>query len=183
MTIRVVYPHVDIPCLAWPRHALFRIMDNSSINPKRPGGHLFWDPYGSNASLRPTQRRKPVSFGSASLAMKDHAYRAVSTPSMQSHAQSGTGLHLRRSSLHTTTSRVHSTRITSELSQRTEISSLSRSVTFPRATCSAYLDPRCNNGPSRAHQSQNRDAFKKGDKETQRAMEVCASGVVCQGDF
>ena len=175
MTIRVIYPHVDVPCLACPRYALFRIMDNSSMNPTRPSGYLYWDPYGSNASPRPTQRRKPVSFGNASLAMKGHAYRAVSTPSVQTRDQSEMGLHLRRPSLRTTTITT-STRVTS---QRTDIPSISSSVAFPRVTCSAYLDPRCNTGPSRAHQSQNRDAFRKDGKEPQRAMEVCASGVVC----
>lgn len=160
-------------------------MINSSVNPTRLGGPIFWDPYGSNASLRPTQRRKPVSFGNTSLAMKDHAYRAVSTPSMQSRAQSGVGFRSQRPSLQITPGRIPSKTVPPP--QKSEISSIPQipirsSVTFPRATCSAYVDPRCNAGPSRAHQPQNRSALRKDDKETERAMEVCASGVVCRGN-
>jgi hypothetical protein len=161
-------------------------MINSSVNPTRLGAPLFWDPYGSNASLRPTQRGKPVSLRNTSLAMKDYRYRAVSTPPMQSRAQSGTGMghHSQRSSL-TTPGRIPSkTVLPSESPRKSEISSIPqipmrRSVTLPRATRNAYLGPQYNTGPSRAHQSQNRDALRKDDEGTQRDMEVCASGIVC----
>lgn len=161
-------------------------MINSSINPTRLGAQIFWDPYGSNASLRPTQRGKPsLSFGNTSLAMKDHAYRAVSSvssPSMRSRAQSGMGPHSQRSSRQTTPGRFPSkTVLRSESPQKSEISSIPqirirRSVTFPRATRNAYLDPQSNAGPSRAQQSQNRDALRKDEEESQRATQGTFEG-------
>ncbi|KAH9166517.1 hypothetical protein EDB89DRAFT_215892 [Lactarius sanguifluus] len=73
-------------------------------------GNIFWDPYGLKSSFRRTQcRTQPfpnVSVGRDTPLERKDTCRTVSTPSMQSLAQSGVGPHSERPSLRRVTRRI-----------------------------------------------------------------------------
>ncbi|KAH9026310.1 hypothetical protein EDB83DRAFT_1930261 [Lactarius deliciosus] len=152
-------------------------MINSSLtqpNSTGPGAFLFWDPYSSKSSLRRMKRETRsihnVSVGGDTpLPREDHTYRAVSTPSMQSRAQAGVGLHSKHRSLTTPGRMPSKTSLTHKSLQRSQISSIHirRSATIPRTPRNGYLGSQRNSGPPRVYEFPNRGAPWKDGEETQ----------------